>query len=206
MKSKWEEIQQDIWDCTACKNVARAELNIRQQTEPIRTSTKLLVVGIAPPYKDGMTQKVQARSATNDPGDNFRNFIETVLELPWDTLKGSGLVFLHAVKCAIRPEDRHQNPPSGVVETCAPRHFYREFLEIKPKAVISFGERARRAVLKMPGCQKPRGLKLSGPLTGQHEMLLESHTFTLFVSPFFLADYRQAEETLRAAALYAEII
>ncbi len=205
MGDKWREIQQNIWECNACKGIARVELNIRQQTELARTPTKLLVVGIAPPYMEGITRKVAAKSATNAPEDNFRNFIETVLKLPWDVLTGNGLAFLHAVKCAIHPEDRHQNPPHGVVEACAPRHFYREFLELRPKAVASFGERARRAVLKMPGRQKPQGLKLTEPLAGQYEMQIENHSFTLFVAPFFSADRKRAEDVLRNAARYAGI-
>src|SRR5207244_6328173 len=138
MGDKWKEIQQDIWECNVCKGIARVELNIRQQTELAPTPTKLLVVGIAPPYKEGIAQKIKAKSATNDSEDNFRQFIEETLAVSWDILSVHGLAFLHAVKCAIHPEHRHQNPPSGVVETCAPRHFYREFCEIKPKAVISF--------------------------------------------------------------------
>ena len=202
---RWKEIQQDIWECTDCNNIARVELNIHQQTELVPTRTKLLVVGIAPPHKEGVTKNIKAKSATNDSEDNFRKFIEDTLEVSWDILSLHGLAFLHAVKCAIHPEDRHQNPPTGVVDKCAPQHFYREFSEIQPKTVISFGGIARRAVLKMPGCQKPRELKLTGPCTGRYEMRIVSHSFSLFVAPFFSTDRNQARDVLRNAAHHAGI-
>ena len=206
MVDAWQVIQQNIWNCSACEHIPRVVLNIRQQTDLPVLPTKLLIIGIAPPYRDGVSEKIRAKSATNDPEDNLRKFLEASLQLSYRELSERGLTILHAAKCAIRPKDRHQNPPHGVVENCAPRHFTLEFLKLMPQVVVSLGERARRAVLKMPGCQKPPGLTLSGSLEGQYDIIIGDHTFKLFVSPFFDYDRETARSTLRAAALLSGLL
>jgi uracil-DNA glycosylase len=206
MTNRWQIIQQSIWNCSACQNIPRVSPNIRQQTDPPRTLTKLLVIGIAPPYQEGVCEKIRAKSATNDSNDDLRRFLETYLQLPYDTLTERGLAVLHAAKCAIQPKAQHQNPPHGVVENCSPRHFTLEFHELKPPVVLSLGERARRAVLLMPGCRKPRGLNLTGPLEGQYELGIGNQSFKLFVSPFFKQRRDQAGSILNAASNLAGLL
>ena len=134
MSTNWQIIQHDIWQCDACTHIDRVELNIRQQTQHPTRPVRLLVVGIAPPFKKlEIREKIPAQSATNDPSDNLREFLETTCKESWEGLIRRGLFVLHATKCAIQPYQGHQNPPNGVVEECVPRHLFREFVEIKPR-------------------------------------------------------------------------
>lgn len=207
MSTCWEQIQRDIWECDACENLARVQLTIRQQTDPPRTAVKLLVIGIAPPFQSNISGKTPAKSATSDPTDNLRQFLTKTFGHSWEFLINEGLFVLHAAKCAIQPKDRHQNPPREVVDNCAPRHLTREVLELKPQYVVTLGERARRAVLKIPHCHKPPGIKLSGDLLqGPWQMTLKDFEFTLFVSPFFSQDPANAQRILKQAAQLAEVI
>lgn len=64
---------------------------------------KLLVVGIAPPWNKEVKKKIVANSAITDSRDLLRSFLEEALGMSWNDLCCRGLVFLHAVKCAVRP-------------------------------------------------------------------------------------------------------
>lgn len=206
MSTSWEQLQRDIWVCNACENLARVTLTIRQQTDPPRTAVKLLVVGIAPPFKPNINEKTPAKSATSDPTDNLRQFLTKTFGHSWEHLPNEGLFVLHAAKCAIQPKDGYQNPPREVVDNCASRHLTREFLEIKPRYVVTFGERARRAVLKISHCHKPPGPKLSGELfEGPWQMTIKDFEYTLFVSPFFSQNPANAQRILKQAAQLATV-
>lgn len=65
----WKDIQDRVWACDLCRAQTRVALDIRQQTEAPAQAVKLLLVGIAPPYISGVTGKILALSATNDPDD-----------------------------------------------------------------------------------------------------------------------------------------
>ena len=106
---QWSEVQGRIWDCELCREHGRVACVIRQQTEAPPRHVKLMLIGVAPPYTSGVETKSVADSATNDDDDNLRKlFVEATLGLPWATLVDRGLFLSHAVKCAIRPNDRHQ--------------------------------------------------------------------------------------------------
>ena len=45
---QWQAIQERIWACETCKDHARVEINLRQQTPAGRTVAALLFVGVAP--------------------------------------------------------------------------------------------------------------------------------------------------------------
>ena len=72
----WEEIQTRIWKCEICKGHPRVKINIRQQTPSPSKPLAFLLVGVAPPYQGCSSDRIVAKSATNDPGDNLRKFIE----------------------------------------------------------------------------------------------------------------------------------
>ena len=132
---EWCKIQKAIWACEVCEGHARVETLIRQQTPRPTIKAKLLVVGVAPPWAKGFKKKIVANSATNNSEDLLRIFLEEALGMPWDDLCCRGLVFLHAVKCAIRPNAQgFQNPPTKVVNDCASRHFTREFEAVKHRS------------------------------------------------------------------------
>jgi hypothetical protein len=156
-------------------------------------------MGIAPPYAKGVMQKTQAKSATNNADDNLRKlFILKTLRLSWNDLLIRGLFLVHSVKCAIIPEDRHQNPPDDVVDVCVPRHFGEEFEFIQPPRVVAFGKASYRALLKVPGITVPRELRISNSVTklakqteGGLEVQADEWKFRLHVSPFPLAAGRR---------------
>ena len=148
---KWNEIQETIWRCELCGENKRVACNIRQQTESPMRPVKLMLLGVAPPHVAGVETKTIARSATNNPEDNLRAFMNSDVRDSWDDLLERGLFLVHGVKCAITPEDRHQNPPVHVIDDCAPPHFVQEILLIKPSAVVVFGKAPFRALLRVPG-------------------------------------------------------
>jgi len=189
--NSWEKIQANIWRCELCSRHDRVAYSIRQQTAKPNRAVKLLLMGIAPPYVRGVIKKKIAESATNDPEDNLRNFIQEALQLSWSDLLVRGLFLVHSVKCAIVPENRHQNPPNDVVDICAPRHFAEELKLIQPPRVAAFGKVSYRALLKVPGMRTPRNLNVSNPLARlakqtKHgvELQLDEWIFRLHVSPF----------------------
>src|SRR5437879_1834630 len=95
----WGAIQARIWSCEACKGHGRVQVNLRQQTPEPTVPVRLLFVGVAPPAQGSAVVKTKAKSATNDPRDNLRNFIETAAGLPWEDLTAQGAFLIHAVKC-----------------------------------------------------------------------------------------------------------
>lgn len=204
----WAEVQQAIWDCTACRERPRVELALRQQT-PAPGATKLLVVAIAPPFKEGVSARTRALSVHNNPADKLRRFLEGALQSTWEDLAGNGLTVLHAVKCAIRPKDGFQNPPTDVIDACVPRHLAKEFSEIRPAVVITLGHAPYRAVLKMPGCDA-RGLMLSrlparaGSEATEHTLRFGVQPFVLIASDFpRLPKAQQVARDIRRAAVRA---
>jgi hypothetical protein len=213
----WKDIQGRVWTCDLCQAQIRVAQNIRQQTEAPAQVVKLLLVGIAPPYVPGVTEKIQALSATNDPDDNLRKrFILATLVASWESLLAQGLFLIHSVKCAITRKDAHQNPPNKVVVLCAMPHFVNEIEFIRPQRVVVFGKAPYRAILKVPGVQAPQGLGVStavGTLVertkGGLEIQATGWSFILHVSPFPL-DRKKinplAQEVLREAARLAGII
>jgi hypothetical protein len=68
----WQTLQDRIWTCEQCRHHRRVACNICQQTEAPAREVKLRLVGIAPPYVEGIVQKTQALSATNNSDDNLR--------------------------------------------------------------------------------------------------------------------------------------
>lgn len=117
----WGEVQKRIWSCEKCNGISRVECHLRQQTNaPNVRPVRLLILAIAPPFRQGLTDKTIAASALNDPQDNLRLFVEQTLEKPWSSLIDQGLFLLHSVKCAIVPDKYgFQNPPNKVVDLCA---------------------------------------------------------------------------------------
>lgn len=157
----WRGIQKKVWACAICHNNERVDCNERQQTPPPDRDVRLLLVGIAPPYRGGTTEKRIARSATNDADDNLRRFIVATLDSRWDDLLQRGLFLTHAAKCAMVPKNRHQNPPNDVLDACAREHFGEEINLLRPTHVVAFGKVPLRAVLRSPGVAIPADLKLS---------------------------------------------
>lgn len=212
----WKDIQDRVWACDLCRDQIRVALNIRQQTEAPAQTVKLLLVGIAPPYIDGVTEKVPALSATNDPEDNLRRFILATLLTSWESLLAQGLFLVHSVKCAITRKAGHQNPPNKVVDLCATPHFVNEIEFIRPQRVVVFGKAPYRAILQVPGVQAPQGLGVStavGTLVertkGGLEIQATGWSFILHVSPFPLGRKKinpLAQEVLKEAARLARII
>ncbi len=158
----WERVQIKIWDCEKCATNSRVALKIRQRTISASMPVSLLLVGLAPPHEDGVPVRKVAKSATNDPSDNVRLFVEQALARPWDELTGKGLFLIQAVKCAIVPNpDRSQNPPPTVVDCCNPVGFAPEFQSLRPPRVVTLGDMARRAVLRTRDVIVPPQLKLT---------------------------------------------
>lgn len=211
---EWGEIQNAIWGCQVCEGSDRVETLIRQQTPSPTIKTKLLVVGIAPPWAKGVNAKIAAKSAITDPEDLLRGFLEETLEISWDDLCCRGLVFLHAVKCAIRPNDHgFQNPQTGVVNECASRHFVREFKAVKAPIVVALGQAPLRAILKSPGFEPVDELKLS-PLSQYVtqdcqgiRVRVEGCRFQLYVSWFPRGENKkEAARIVRKAAKAARLL
>jgi hypothetical protein len=138
---------------------------IRQQTPPPTIPVSLLLVGLAPPHEEGVSEPKVAKSATNDPSDKLRLFVEETLARRWDELTAKGLFLIHAVKCAIVPNaDDSQNPPPGVVDCCNPVGFAREFQALRAPRVVTLGDMGRRAVLKTPAVSAPARVTLTAKL------------------------------------------
>ncbi len=203
----WQEIQKAIWHCDRCKDFHKVECNIRQQTELHRRSVRLLVVGIAPPYKKSVQEQLPAKSATNDPNDNLRKFIADALELEWSELLDRGLAFIHAVKCAIAPEKAgFENPPIEVIDLCAPYHFGRELQLIEPGRVIAFGKAPVRSILRTHGCSVPSKIKLSSKLKdirGEYKGVIREKALILHLTYFPRAGNKKkaGEDLVRAAKM-----
>jgi uracil-DNA glycosylase len=176
----------------------------------------LLLVGLAPPHEDGVCVRKVAKSATNDPSDNVRSFVEETLAQPWDALTGKGLFLIHAVKCAIVPNAHgSQNPPPPVVGCCNPVGFAPEFQSLRPPHVVTLGDMARRAVLKTPGVIVPRQVKLTTKLDLLQRLWPQGIPCKLEDEPFILHPARfpctaptkkDAAAVLRKAAQLAAII
>jgi hypothetical protein len=170
---------------------------------------------VAPPYANGIETRTVANSATNNPNDNLRAFILTVLDRPWEALLARGLYIVHGVKCAIVPKDRHQNPPDDVIDTCAPHHFIREILLTQPHTVVVFGKAPFRALLRIPGVRTsmPRGLGFSCSAAtlvektrGGIQITANGWNFRLYGSRFPLQARKQAADILREAATYTGVL
>ena len=213
--STWNEIQRRIWDCDLCVDNKRVACNIRQQTEAPVRPVKLILIGVAPPYVKNIQTKAVAKSAINDPKDNLRTFVQTALSCPWETLLERGLYLIHGVKCAIVPENRHQNPPTDVIDACAPPHFVQEILITRPSTVVVFGKAPFRALLRVPDVRPslPQGLNLSCSVarlvdttTGGLEVNANNWHFRLYGSPFPLQAQKQSAEILREAAREAGVL
>lgn len=210
----WQTLQDKIWECELCRQQGRVACNIRQQTEAPARDIKLLLVGIAPPYLEGIVEKTRARSATNNPNDNLRKlFILATLHGRWEDLLCQGLFLIHGVKCAITEQDRHQNPPDDVVDACAALHLVEEVMLLRPPRVLAFGKASYRAVLRVPGVKPPRGLGVSARVAtlvdktrGGLDLQADSWKFSVHVSPFPLQGKKPkpiAQEILREAAMLA---
>lgn len=141
------------------------EINVRQQTSSPGRMTKLLFVGVAPPYQNSPVIRTIAKSATTDSGDNLRQLIEAAVALPWDDLVAKGVFLIHAVKCAIVPDEAgFQNPSSDIIDRCCSVGFADELQLLHPTRIVAFGGAARRAVLKHPSITVPRGVGVSKTL------------------------------------------
>ncbi|TKS60351.1 MAG: hypothetical protein EWM73_03137 [Nitrospira sp.] len=183
----WERAQSKIWNCEKCATNPRIALKIRQQTISPKMSMSLLLIGLAPPHEDGVFVRKVAKSATNDPSDNVRLFVEETLAKRWDALAAKGLFLIHAVKCAIVPNaHRSQDPPPPVVDCCNPVGFAPEFQSLRPPRVVTLGDMARRAVLRTPGVIVPRQLKLTTKLGLLQELWPEGIPCKLGDAPFIL--------------------
>jgi uracil-DNA glycosylase len=199
----WEMIQSNIRDCEICRGNSRVALTIRQQTVAPKSSVTLLLVGLAPPYEDSVTVQNVAKSATNDPTDNLRQFIEKTLAQRWDDLTSKGLFLIHAVKCAIVPKDGgSQNPPRSVVDCCGQIGFAPEFQFLHPPRVVTLGDMARRAILKTPEVTLPHRVRLSTKLDDLQDSWPEGIPCTLGKTPFILhpARFPRTSVTKKAAA------
>ena len=208
MQNGWRVIQETIWNCSACEGNPKVELNIRQQTDSSSTAPQLLVVAVAPPYLPAISHKLAAKSVTNNSVDGLRKFLESALDLPWEQLQSRGLIVLHAVKCAIIPNEHgFQNPSPGIVDACAPRHLALEFDILRPPIVLALGSAARRAIFKMPDCHKSPAIKFSGPPEGEHNVPYKGSFFKLIVTRFpRAAGEHQARIDLNKAAALAGIL
>jgi uracil-DNA glycosylase len=212
----WERVQTKIWECEKCATNPRVALKIRQRSISPNVSVSLLLVGLAPPHENGVSVRKVAKSATNDPSDNVRLFVEETLSQSWDELTGKGLFLIHAVKCAIvRNADGSQDPPPPVVDCCNPVGFAPEFQSLCPPRVVTLGDMARRAVLRTPDVIVPRQLKLRTKLGLLQELWPEGIPCKLGDAPFILhparfprtADMRVAAATVvRKAARLAALI
>jgi uracil-DNA glycosylase len=211
----WNEVQARIWRCELCRRLDRVACDIRQRTEGPAQPVKLMLVGVAPPHVNGVTTQAVANSATNDLNDNLRLFVEDALGVSWSDLLERGLFLIHGVKCAIVPERGHQNPPNGVVDTCASRHFADEIRLTRPSGVVVFGKAPYRALLTVPGVgpSMPRRLGTSSSVatlverTGDGvEVDAGQWSFRLYVSPFPLRARQLASDILRGAAREVGIV
>ena len=206
---QWQTIQERIWACEACKGHAGVEINIRQQTPAPRMAAALLFVGVAPPDQDSPAVRTVAKSATNDPGDNLRQFIEAAVALRWDDLISKSVFLIHAVKCAIVPdEDGFQNPPNGVIDCCCSVGFADELQLLRPARVVALGGAARRAVLNHPSVTPPRGVGVSKTFEKLQETWPQGipckfgrDEFTLYPTPF----PRSAAAKQKAAVIIREV-
>ena len=213
--NEWEEIQKRIWNCTLCERHERVSCNTRQHTEQPVREVKVLLVGIAPPFAGRVQEKTAAKSATNDPGDNLRQFVERALGESWEELLGWGLFLVHIVKCAIVPEAGHQNPPDAVVDACAPLHLGQEIRRVRPARVVAFGKAAVRGILNGVPVRKVKGFGVSKGMAVLIEkskggLALESDdwSFRLHASPFPLRSAeaeRLGGDVLREAAVLSAI-
>ncbi len=212
----WEEIQRAIWDCEACGGHPRVAIQIRQQTVAPTIPVAILLVGLAPPHEEGVCVRKAARSATNDPTDNLRLFVEGTLTQRWDDLASKGLFLIHAVKCAIVPDAwGSQNPPRRVVDRCGPVGFAREFGLLRPPRVVTLGDMARPAVLKHPRVTVPRRVGLStksGALQGSWPQgipcKIGDRSFILHPAPFprTAAAKKAAAAVIKKAARLAALV
>jgi len=207
----WHQIQEGIWQCTACDGQSRVELNIRQQTDP-PVRVRLLVISLAPPFEEGVEKKTRASSATRSDQDKLRLFLEEALGDTWHRLTDRGVALLHAVKCAIRPiEGGFQNPPASVVDRCAPVHLAAELRQVGPEVVVALGRMAYRAFRMAVGEEDPR-LMLSKPpkeaMPGQagYSLYLRGRSALLYTSQFPRGSGRmEATAVIRRAAVAAHI-
>jgi len=185
--ASWKEIQKQIWDCENCLAHPRVAIKIRQQTMPPTMSVSLLLVGLAPPHENGASVRKVAKSATNNPLDNLRLFVEETLAQPWETLASKGLFLIHAVKCAISSNaGGSQNPPRPVVDCCNPVGFAPEFQLLQPSRVVALGDMARRAILRTPDVIMPHKVKLTTTLDSLQKLWPEGIPCKLCDKPFVL--------------------
>jgi len=214
--ASWTRIQAAICACEACRSHERVACNIRQQTDAPVHPVKLLLVGVAPPFEEGIEVQTIARSATNHAEDNLRKlFVLATLPGAWEDLLERGLFLVHGVKCAITVKDRHQNPPDEVVNACAPPHFVQEIALLRPHRIVAFGKAPYRGLLKVSGVTVPRGLGVSVSVAdlvkrtrGGVEFQAPGWSFKVHVSPFALERERPvplAQEVLREAAKLAGV-
>lgn len=215
-RSSWELVQKEIHDCDACRGEARVARDIRQQTPAPTVRVVLLLVGVAPPYEADVSARTVANSATSDPEDNLRLFIEDTLAERWDSLVAKGMFFIHAVKCAIVPDtESFQNPPNPVVDRCSPIGFVPEFQLLSPPRVVTLGGAARRAVLQHPAVIVPSGVSVSRKLSVLQNSWpdgipcrLEDKPFVLYPAPFPRSAVAKngARAVIKRAARLAELI
>lgn len=216
MQTQWGDIQTHIRDCDACAGHPRVALAIRQRTPAPTGPVQLLLLGIAPPHADAVDVLMTAKSATNNPDDNLRTFITETLSSQWDDLICKGLFLIHAVKCAIVPDEQgYQNPPNPVIDRCIPNHFAAEFEVLRAPRVVAFGHAPLRAVLRHPLVRVPRGVGVSktlGVLLSDWPdgilCSLGQHAFTLHVAPFPRSSpaKKRAAAILKEAALRAAVV
>lgn len=200
----WDKAQRDIWECEACRGHPRVAIRIRQQTLAPKNPVALLLVGLAPPHEEGVCARKIAKSATNDPADNLRLFVEGALAQQWEDLAAKGLFLIHAVKCAIVPNAAgSQDPPRRVVDCCGPVGFAPEFQLLRPPRVVTLGDMARRAVLRHPRVAVPTGVGLSTKLGVLEESWPQGIPCKLGDEPFTLhpARFPRTAVTKKAAAV-----
>lgn len=136
-------------------------------------------------FPQGQTAKSVASSATNDPRDNLRIFIGQSLGKSWPDLLDRGFPLLHSVKCAIVPDgDGFQNPPHKVVDLCASAYLSEEIHILHPTIILALGGTARRAVTRYLGSNKPKGLRVSGPLEGDFVIDIDGKKIQVIVTRF----------------------
>jgi len=212
----WQRIQEAVWTCTACRDDRRVATKVRQRTGPPPLPIRLLVISLAPPFKHAHVQTL-ADSATNNPRDPLRLFLESTLARAWRETTDNGIALLHAVKCAITPDnDGFQNPPGDVVDTCAPRHLAREINALQPPVIATLGRQAYRAVIRaieiLPGFRRDPALRLTrppaaaGPDAEGYEVCLREVRFRLFAGPSIRANRSKAESVIIQAARVAGVL
>jgi uracil-DNA glycosylase len=158
----WLAIQARVWSCNACQGHPRVHTNIRQQTQAATRLIRLLFIGVAPPAQGSPATRTTAKSATNDPEDKLRRFIESAAGVAWDDLAAHGTFLIHAVKCPIAPDaGGFQNPPNDVIDRCSQIGSVDELRCFQPACIVAFGGAARRAVLKRPDITAPSGVGVS---------------------------------------------